>query len=99
MIRVEVTFEWRPVGEVRLDARQLTFPAMPQATGLYRYRLIGATGTTAYVGESMDLRRRAYGYKLGRVKQATNARMNARMRESTWPREAGSKSRSRPRAS
>jgi hypothetical protein len=80
-MRVTVEFEFRDVGEVRIEGGGLTFPPLDAIPGLYRYRLVRSDGASTYVGEATNLRRRAYGYQLGYAGQKTNARMNGRMRE------------------
>ena len=64
-MRVTVEFEWQDVGGVELVEDLLVFPTLPIHPGLYRYRLTTAEGARAYVGEAMNLRRRADGYRLG----------------------------------
>lgn len=80
MTSVEVRFEWLPNGEVHLEGSALAFPPMPQQPGLYRYRFVAPGRVTVYIGEAVDLRRRADGYRRGYERQATNRRINARMR-------------------
>jgi hypothetical protein len=80
-VRVEVEFEWNEVGEVTLDALgRLAFPPLPTEPGIYRFRLAGPS-TSNYIGEAVDLRKRAEGYLGGHPSQRTNHRMNQRMRE------------------
>jgi hypothetical protein len=80
-MRVEVQFEWEEVGEVTLDALgRLVFPPLPTEPGIYRFRLVGPS-TSNYIGEAVDLRQRANGYRAGYPRQRTNHRMNQRMRE------------------
>ena len=82
MSSVEVRFAWREVGDLRIDASgRPVFPALPAKPGLYRYRLVATAGTTTYIGEASDLRRRAQNYRTPGASQATNLRMNARFRE------------------
>jgi hypothetical protein len=80
-MQVVVQFEWEEVGEVTLDTQgHLKFPLLPRNPGIYRFRLVGAS-TSNYIGEAVDLRRRAYGYRVGHPRQRTNHRMNKRMLE------------------
>jgi hypothetical protein len=80
-MRVEVRFEWHEIGEVTLDALgRLAFPPLPTEPGIYRLRLVGPP-TTNCIGEALDLRRRADGYRVGHPSQPTNLRINRRMHE------------------
>lgn len=82
MSEVSVRFVWRDVGAVAVDvAGRPVFPPLPAEPGLYRFRLVGAIGTSAYIGEASDLRRRAQHYRTPGLTQPTNQRMNARFRE------------------
>jgi hypothetical protein len=78
---VKIEFEWNEAGEVTLDALgRLAFPPLPTDPGIYRFRLVGPS-TSNYIGEAVDLHRRANGYRVGHPRQRTNHRMNRRMRE------------------
>jgi hypothetical protein len=82
MTDVSVAFQWRAVGEVKLTPKGgLVFPKLPAAPGLYRFRLVGPHRTSAYVGEAAFLPQRIEGYRYGYHRQATNVRMNRRMKE------------------
>lgn len=80
-MRVSVSFDWKPVGDVGLAAGALIFPSLAAAPGVYRFRFIGQTGGGSYVGEAAQLRRRAYQYAHPGPSQITNIRMNAEMRK------------------
>lgn len=82
MTDVSLAFDWRAFGEVTLTPKGgLAFPTLPAVPGLYRFRLVGPDRTTTYVGEAALLPQRIEGYRYGYHRQATNARMNRRMRE------------------
>ena len=81
-MNVAVECEWRQVGELALDVEgQLVFPTLPAGPGIYHFRLTGSAGTSSYVGEAANLRRRAYGYRYGYSRQATNVRMKKRLQD------------------
>jgi hypothetical protein len=80
-MRVSVSFEWEPAGEVRLAEGRLLFPTLNEGPGIYRFRFVGGEGAGSYIGEAQQLRRRAYGYTNPGPSQTTNLRMNAEMRE------------------
>jgi hypothetical protein len=74
--RVSVVFEWAAVGEVSLDGRPV-FPALPASPGLYRFSFEAAgVAPSIYIGESDDLRRRLYNYRMPGASQRTNVRMH-----------------------
>jgi hypothetical protein len=80
-VKVSVSFDWRPLGEVRLKGNALVFPQLTDGPGVYRFRFSGQGTDGSYVGEASQLRRRAYHYARPGPSQATNIRMNAEMRE------------------
>lgn len=79
---VSVAFEWLRAGPITLDDAGLPkFPALPQAPGLYRYDfgLSGSGARTLYIGESVQLARRASNYrnaKTDRSRQRTSRRIH-----------------------
>ena len=76
-----IEFHWREVGEVRLDmAGKPEFPTLSAKPGVYAFRFTGHEGTTLYVGEAENLQRRAAHYRNQGPSQATNVRLNERMR-------------------
>lgn len=78
---VSVAFDWRDAGAISLSSEQLTFPALPSAPGLYRFILRSATANASiYIGESVNLARRMQNYRTPGPRQATNLRMNERLR-------------------
>ena len=76
-------FEWEEQGAIRLDTDgKVAFPRrMPIDAGVYRFRLTGVGRSAVYIGETVDLRQRMAGYRNPGPTQATNKRMNARLRE------------------
>jgi hypothetical protein len=79
---VRVTFSWLLAGAVTLDGNGLPlFPPLPSAPGLYQFDFgRDATATrTLYIGESVDLRRRASNYRNARTdrsRQRTSRRLH-----------------------
>lgn len=77
-VRVHLT--WQRAGPVSLDAAgDLVFPAMPRSPGVYRITLSEGPGQElpmVYVGESHDLRGRAYGYRRPTPRQQTSQRIH-----------------------
>jgi hypothetical protein len=79
---VSVAFEWLRAGPITLDDAGLPkFPALPQVPGLYRYDfgLDGSGVRTLYIGESVQLARRASNYrnaKTDRSRQRTSRRIH-----------------------
>jgi hypothetical protein len=82
MTRVGIQFEWRDAGEVRLDiAGKPEFPRLTTKPGVYAFRFAGPEGVTSvYVGEAENLQRRVAHYRNPGPTQATNIRVNERMR-------------------
>jgi hypothetical protein len=74
---VLVDFAWILLGRVVLDATGLVFPRATAAPGLYRF----ACANEVYVGEAEVLSRRMQHYRTPGVRQPTNLRVNAWMRE------------------
>jgi hypothetical protein len=81
-VDARVVFSWLRAGGVTLDGAGLpAFPPLPKQPGLYRYEFRdGATGSrTLYVGESVQLARRANNYrnaKTDRSRQRTSRRIH-----------------------
>jgi hypothetical protein len=79
---VRVAFDWLRAGPVTLDAAGLPkFPPLPRLPGLYRYDLgLEESGVrTLYIGESVELARRARNYrnaKTDRSRQRTSRRIH-----------------------
>ncbi|MFD4190740.1 GIY-YIG nuclease family protein [Amycolatopsis thermoflava] len=77
-VRVHMT--WQHAGPVSLDeAGDLAFPELPRLPGIYRLTLRGpATDARpqVYVGESVELRRRAAQYRRPSASQQTSQRLN-----------------------
>lgn len=79
---VSVAFEWLRAGPITLDDAGLPkFPALPRVPGLYRYDFgVDGSGTrTLYIGESVQLARRASNYrnaKTDRSRQRTSRRIH-----------------------
>ncbi len=61
-MRVCIDFDFEVVGAVSIGAdAKLRFPSLPTAPGVYRFRLLGHTdATSAYIGETDNLRHRPY---------------------------------------
>lgn len=82
-----VSFAWRAAGPIALDAAGIpVFPPLPSAPGLYRFDFRAAVGegSTIYIGESVDLARRASNYrnaKTDRSRQRTSRRIHKDMVE------------------
>lgn len=80
-MRLVIEFEWRDAGAVGLDANgKLAFPKLPQAPGIYAFHLAGDS-ESQYIGESDNLQRRVGQYRNPGPSQATNIRLNKRLRE------------------
>ena len=77
--RVEVVFGWRQLGVLQLVAAgRLQFPKVASTPGIYRLTLWdGAAVGRIYVGESVNLARRARNYVRPGPTQATSLRINA----------------------
>lgn len=79
---VRVAFEWLRAGLITLDAADLPkFPPLPRLPGLYRYDFgLDDNGVrTLYIGESVELARRAGNYrnaKTDRSRQRTSRRIH-----------------------
>lgn len=79
---VRVAFSWLRVGALSLDTAGLPkFPGLPRVPGLYRFDFgVDDAGIrTLYVGESVDLARRANNYrnaKTDRSRQRTSRRIH-----------------------
>ncbi len=81
-VDMSVSFTWMRAGLVLLDPDGFPrFPPLPAQAGLYRFDFgLGNAGVrTLYIGESMDLRRRASNYrnaKTDRSRQRTSRRIH-----------------------
>jgi hypothetical protein len=81
-VDARVVFSWLRAGQVTLDRAGLpAFPPLPKQPGLYRYEFRdGTTGSrTLYVGESVQLARRANNYRNARTdrsRQRTSRRIH-----------------------
>jgi len=81
-VDVRVAFSWLRAGWITLDPAGLpSFPSLPRLPGLYRYDFgLDDSGTrTLYVGESVELARRARNYrnaKTDRSRQRTSRRIH-----------------------
>lgn len=81
-IDIRVAFDWLRAGQINLDAEGLPkFPPLPRVPGLYRYDfgLDDAGVRTLYIGESVELARRASNYrnaKTDRSRQRTSRRIH-----------------------
>jgi hypothetical protein len=76
-------FDWHHRGDVQLtdDGRPL-LPTLPKEGGVYRMTFVRPTGGSAvYVGESLDLSRRAYHYRNPGPRQKTSLRINGLLRD------------------
>ncbi len=67
-----MTFSWRPVGTLGLEAGRLRFPDVADVPGVYRFDL----GERVYIGEADRLRRRFQHYRTPGPRQMTNLRLN-----------------------
>jgi hypothetical protein len=77
MTRVTVTFDWQPVGVLRLEGGRPGFPPFADAPGLYRFTFEWPDRARGvYMGETDRLRRRAQHYRTPGAGQQTNVRMN-----------------------
>ncbi len=81
-MRVCIDFDFEVVGQISVGAdEKLRFPSLPTTPGVYRFRLLGRSeSTSAYIGETDNLRRRAYHYRNPGPSQQTNIRMQSRLR-------------------
>lgn len=81
-LELSLAFDWLRAGPITLDDAGLPkFPALPQVPGLYRYDFgfDGAGARTLYIGESVQLARRASNYrnaKTDRSRQRTSRRIH-----------------------
>lgn len=81
-IDVRASFSWLRAGVVTLDTAGFPqFPALPKVSGLYRYDFgIDESGTrTLYIGESVELARRASNYRNAKTdhsRQRTSRRIH-----------------------
>lgn len=81
-LELSLAFDWLRAGPITLDDAGLPkFPALPQVPGLYRYDFgFDGSGTrTLYIGESVQLARRASNYrnaKTDRSRQRTSRRIH-----------------------
>lgn len=79
---VRVAFDWLGAGSITLDGAGLPkFPSLPRLPGLYRYDFgLDVSGTrTLYIGETVELARRASNYrnaKTDRSRQRTSRRIH-----------------------
>lgn len=82
MTRLTVEFDWQQVGHISLDdSDRLVFPLLPTTPGLYRFWVKDADERTGvYIGEAADMRRRMQQYRSPGIKQATNRRLNERLK-------------------
>lgn len=79
-VAVTVELEWSVAGPIKLVDERLDFPRdLPIGPGLYRFRLLGLHEVSVYIGEAMNLRRRADHYRLGNENQRTNRRLNGEL--------------------
>lgn len=70
-----VQFEWHAVGEISVQEERLRFPDVPQAPGVYRFKLMGLAEERYYIGEASLLRRRFQHYRTPGPSQPTNLRL------------------------
>ncbi|MEO6085003.1 MAG: hypothetical protein ABIQ18_18015 [Umezawaea sp.] len=77
---VRVNATWERAGDIVLDAAGgLVFPTLPNSPGAYRISMVGAEGQdrmSVYVGEAVDLQRRAYNYRNPGPTQTTSQRIH-----------------------
>lgn len=75
-------FEWKEEGTAQLtdDGRPL-LPSLPRSVGIYRLTFEGRGKSAVYVGETEDLKRRAYHYRNPGPRQKTSLRINALLRQ------------------
>ncbi len=59
---------------------RLRFPDLPTAPGICECRLRGSSGSSVYIGETDNLRRRATHYSNPGPRQFSNIRLNGRLR-------------------
>lgn len=79
---MKLALRWRVVGTLSCDANgELVFPKVEAVSGLYRFRLVNASGQRSYIGETINLKRRFAHYRKPGPTQATNIRMNGVLRE------------------
>jgi hypothetical protein len=80
-MKIGVLFHWIDSGEIRLDiAAKPEFPKLSATPGVYAFRFVRKDGTTVYIGEAENLRRRAAHYRNPGPSQLTNIRLNEKMR-------------------
>jgi hypothetical protein len=84
-VDLELHLQWHDSGRVSLDrSGRPTFPSVPAAPGLYRmtFQPSGSSRRARmYIGEAANLQQRVSGYRNPGPSQATNLRLNARLRE------------------
>lgn len=72
-----VEFDWRPLGELTLQAGKLLFPPVSDVPGIYRFDLSpNDAQPTTYIGQTDRLRRRFQHYRTPGPTQHTNIRLN-----------------------
>src|SRR5208282_6601172 len=80
-MKIGVEFRWSDAGEVQLDtAGKPEFPKLSPNPGVYAFRFATQEETTVYIGEAENMQRRAAHYRSPGPSQATNIRLNERMR-------------------
>jgi hypothetical protein len=77
-VSLEVFAQPTRLGQIKLDRDQkLVFPNVGQEPAIYRFTATESNGkVSAYVGESMKLRRRFHHYRTPGPTQTTNIRLN-----------------------
>jgi hypothetical protein len=81
-MKICVGFQWRDAGRLQIGPDgKLVFPEFPCIPGIYRLLLRDRQGSSVYIGESEDLKRRMQHYRTPGPRQLTNLRLHRRIRD------------------
>jgi len=81
-MKICVGFQWRDAGRVEIGPDgKLVFPELPGVPGIYRFLSRDRQGSSVYIGEAEDLKRRMQHYRTPGPRQLTNLRLHRRIRD------------------
>ena len=72
---------WEEVGYCSYDGEVITWPKPGRQPAIYKWTFNTGSNQSIYVGECVDLKRRIYQYSNPGPTQATNQRLNSRIKE------------------
>jgi hypothetical protein len=82
VMKICVGFQWRDAGRVEIGPDgKLVFPELPGVPGIYRLLLRDRQGSSVYIGEAEDLKRRMQHYRTPGPRQLTNLRLHRRIQD------------------